>query len=272
MGIFDQIEIPEGRSQALGAARDVTNRGIAGLLGSPVDTAALLLKPLGYDHPAPIGGSEWVGDLMAKAGMVSADRYPLPEFLMSVALPGIGTQGAKGVGLLSEGLAALGGSAGRVGPKNLQSQLGAMSPEGKARLLADLQAGKGSGTYRLGDVTPSQDQGLSGLFGRGTTGADVYMTDKATDHLLTGRVQQDGFAPLDVTRFAEQAMAKRAQPDLNPAKKQQNPSLLNSGMKDQTTGRSYDARMPLRQTENGYEVRSVVPEGLPPRNKKTPKR
>lgn len=160
----------------------------------------------------------------------------------------------------------------RSAPTSLLGQAGAISPEGKARLLADLQAGKGSGTYRLGDVTQGQAAGLDALFGRPAPSRDVFMTDASANHLLAGRIRQDGFSPEEVARFAEQAMASCARPDLNTAKGGQNPSLLNGGLRDQATGRPYDARMPLRQAEDGYEVRSVVPEGLRSRNNKAPKR
>ncbi|WP_370682270.1 hypothetical protein [Comamonas sp. GB3 AK4-5] len=237
MGIFDSLDMPKRRAGSEQAMRDVVNRGIAGVLGGPVDLAALALKPLGYDHPAPIGSSEWIGNLMQQAGIVSPQRYPLPEALISLGFP-----------------------------------LGAISPVGKARLLADLKAGKGSGTYPLGEVTEGQGKGLNSLFGNESAGRTVFMTDEAAAHLLARRVQGNKFTPEDVAKFTEQAMASRARPDLNVAKTAQNPSLLNSGMRDPLTGRPYDARMPLRQLEDGYEVRSVIPEGLPPRNEKTPKR
>jgi len=116
MGIFDSLDMPggrskadfetslstpEGRARATRAVFDITNRGIAGALGGPVDLAALALKPFGYDYPTPIGGSEWIGDLMAKAGMVSSERYPIPELLVSMALPFGGARAAKTIESLS---------------------------------------------------------------------------------------------------------------------------------------------------------------------------
>lgn len=272
MGIFDQIETHEGRSQAMGAARDITNRGIAGLLGGPVDLVTLALKPFGYDHPAPVGSSEWIGEQMAKAGMVSADRYPLPEFLMSVALPGVAPKGAKGVGLLAEGLESLGGSAGHVGAKSLRSQLGVMSPEGEARLLADLHAGAGRGTFRLGDVTEGQGQGLDTLFGRPSSSRDVFMTNDALDHIVQRRMSDRQYTPEDVTRFIKSAMERRARPELDVAKSAQNPALRNTNVRDPVFGRPHDVFMPLKQVEGGYEVRSVYAPGLRPRSEKAPKR
>lgn len=223
---------------------DVANRTAASVLGGPVDITAAALGGLGYRHPAPVGGSEWIGQQMERAGAVTSERRPAAELLGSLAGPSAAAKVATGLGFMA-----------------------AMSPEGKARLLADLAAGKGSGTYRLGDVTEGQGRGLDTLFGRQATARDVYMNDRATTHLLDGRIAKDGFTPAEVALFAEQAMANRARPDLMAAKREQNPSLLNAGIRDKVTNRTYDARMPLHQSDEGYVVRTVVPEGLPARKK-----
>lgn len=233
--------------QAAQGMQDVLGRGVASMLGTPVDMAALALGAAGYQHPAPVMGSEWIGQQMEQAGMISPERRPAAELLASIPSP-------AGLGKAGMGFAA------------------AISPEGKARLLADLTAGKGSGTYRLGDVSEGQSKGLGELFGQPSGGRNVYMTDHATDHILQRRVQQQGFSPADVTSFAEQALAGRAKPDLNTSKGNQYPAMLNTGARDSVTGRAYDARMPLRQVEDGYEARSVIAEGLRGRNNKAPKR
>lgn len=142
----------------------------------------------------------------------------------------------------------------------------AIDREAKKRLVADLAAGAGSGTYRLGDVTPGQLNGLARLFGRAPAGPDVMMTNRALDHLVEARLGRDGMSPDDVGRFATQAMLPRSVADMNAAKSQQNPSLLNRGLLEQ--GTRYDARMPLGLDDEGVMfVRSVVPEGL---KKKSP--
>lgn len=212
------------------------------MLGAPVDLAAMALGAAGYQHPAPVAGSEWIGQQMEGVGLISPERRPAAEFLATMPGP-----------------TAVGAAA-------------AISPAGKARLLADLTAGKGSGTYRLGDVTEGQGKGLSTLFGQPAGGRNVYMTDDATQHIIDRRVVGQGFTPAEVAGYAEQAMANRARPDLNPAKGAQHPSLLNTGVRDPVTGRQFDARMPMRQVEDGYEVRSVVPEGLRARNNKASQR
>jgi len=260
-----RVEVARGLS-------DVAGRTAANILGGPVDLAALALRPLGYQHPAPVGGSEWIGQGMESAGVVTPERRPATEVLATLSAPGAMVGAARGLSRLAEMGPGVAPSAGRFGAGvSAVDQLGAISPEGKARLLADLQAGKGSGTYRLGDVTEWQAQGLERLFGRPVPSREVFMTDRATDHLLAGRVGANGFTPEEVARFAEQSMAGRARPDMNVAKGGQNPSLLNTGLRDPVTGRPYDARMPLRQVDEGYEVRSVIPEGYP-RSNKAPKR
>ena len=60
---------------------------MAGLLGAPVDLATLALRPFGYGVEKPVGGSEWIGQQMQDAGLVSAQRNPLAEALAGVALP-----------------------------------------------------------------------------------------------------------------------------------------------------------------------------------------
>lgn len=271
MDIFNALQDEQFRADVGRGLLDVANRGVAGLLGGPVDVAALALKPLGYSHPAPIGGSEWIGNLMEQAGMVSPERRPTAEFLASLLTPSVGTGGAKAVGLLSEMSPEVVGSAGRAGPLSMGYQLGAISPEGKARLLADLQAGKGSGSYRLGDVTEGQGKGLDELFGRPAPSRDVFMTDKALDHIIERRMGDRAFTPEDVTRFVEAALERRARPELDVSKSGQNPALRNTNVLDPVTGRRHDAFIPFKQGDAGYEVRTVYAPKLPPRNEKTPK-
>lgn len=246
---------------------DVAGRSAANLLGGPVDLAALALRPLGYQHPAPVGGSEWIGQGMEAVGFVTPERRPAAEAMATLAAPGAMVGAARGLSRLADMGPAVVPSAGRFGPgASAVEQLGAISPEGKARLLADLQAGKGSGTYRLGDVTGGQANML-GKAGLKATTTDVRMSDDAFKHLHGKRILQEGYSPEEVAKFAEQAMAKRSRVDLDPGKARQQPSLLNEGMRDQVTGKRYDARMPLDSQGDAFGVRSAVPDGLPPRKK-----
>lgn len=56
-----------------------SNRAIGGLLGMPVDMTNYALGLLGTNINKPIGGSEWLNDLMAQYGLIPQDRYPLAE-------------------------------------------------------------------------------------------------------------------------------------------------------------------------------------------------
>lgn len=137
----------------------------------------------------------------------------------------------------------------------------AIDPAGKSRLIADLIAGMGSGSYKLGDVTQGQLKGLSQAFGRAPAGPDVMMNNRTLNHLIEARLARDGFSPEEVGKFATQAMQPRADAMLDIAKSQQNPALVNRGLLD--AGSRYDARMPLGLTDNGEMfVRSIIPEGL----------
>lgn len=270
--IGDAVANPEVRASVARGLSDVAGRTAANILGGPVDLAALALRPLGYQHPAPVGGSEWIGQGMESAGVVTPERRPAAEAMATLAAPGAMVGAARGLSRIAELGPAVAPSAGRYGAGvSAVDQLGAISPEGKARLLADLQAGKGSGTYRLGDVTEGQRKALTRLGMPPTASTDVMMTDRAFQHVHNNRVLAQGFSPEDVTRFAEQAMAKRSQVDLDVAKSGQSPALMGQGLVDQASGARYEARMPLRSDGQSYEPRTVYPRGIANRNNKAPK-
>lgn len=233
--------------QVTPVAQDLVGRSMAGVIGAPVDLAAMALAPLGYQHPAPVAGSEWIGAQMEKGGAISPVRRPAAELMASLAAPAALPKAAATAGL---------------------AFMAAMSPEGKARLLADLTAGKGSGTYRLGDVTEGQAKALQRLGLPKTETRDVLMTDGVFDHLQSGRMARDNYSPADVTKFAEQAMSKSSQAELNSAKANQNPALVNRRLLDAETGARYDAQMPLKVEQGALTPATVYPRGLPPRNKK----
>ncbi|MEJ5148962.1 hypothetical protein [Comamonas sp. MYb396] len=221
---------------------------MAAFAGAPVDVAAMAMAPMGYSHAAPVGGSEWIGKQMEQVGAISPERRPAAELIANLASPAaLPKAAASGLSLIA-----------------------AISPEGKARLLADLMAGKGSGTYRLGDVTPGQQKALQRLGTPPTESRDVMMTDAAAAHMLDRRVNQDGFSPEEVVRFAEQAMQPRSSAWVDPAAKAHKPALSNSGLRDPVTGRSYTAHMPMAPNGESLDVVTVIPRGLPARKTKAP--
>jgi len=73
---------------------DVMNRAlVAGTLGAPVDIAAMAMRPFGYKEEKPFLGSEYIGEKMQQAGLVSPTRRPVAEFAAGVA-PALVTGGA----------------------------------------------------------------------------------------------------------------------------------------------------------------------------------
>jgi hypothetical protein len=89
---------------ALQAGTDVINRGtIAGTLGTPVDLVNTALQAVGLGSEKPVLGSEWIGDKMQQAGMVSPERRPVAEFAAGFVNPE--TAATKGV-MLAKALAS----------------------------------------------------------------------------------------------------------------------------------------------------------------------
>ena len=89
---------------ALQAGTDVINRGtIAGTLGTPVDLANTALQAIGLGSEKPVLGSEWIGEKMQQAGMVSPERRPVAEFAAGFVNPE--TVATKGV-MLAKALAS----------------------------------------------------------------------------------------------------------------------------------------------------------------------
>ena len=106
-GLLDALLDPQFRKDVRQGLTDAANRGaVAGLLGGPVDMATGLLNAAlmggGYlgnkagllsasQMPRPIvnavGGSEWIGQKMQDAGMVSGNRNQVAEMLAGVAIP-----------------------------------------------------------------------------------------------------------------------------------------------------------------------------------------
>ena len=76
--------------------KDLAYRTVAGILGMPVDLAAMVVRPFGYKVPEQevVGGSEWIGKQMERAGLASSARSPLKEFLAGFVSPAGMAKGA----------------------------------------------------------------------------------------------------------------------------------------------------------------------------------
>ncbi|PNG48797.1 MULTISPECIES: hypothetical protein [unclassified Variovorax] len=94
-----------------------------------------------------------------------------------------------------------------------------------------------------------------------TSTRSVYMTAGATQHLIEYRLGVQAYGPEEVLDFTEVAMASNASPEVTVAQKVRYLSLLSVAVRDQRTERMFKARMPLNEVEDGFEVRTVVPEG-----------
>lgn len=82
MGLLDALSDPQFRSDVGRGLLDAGNRGpFAGLLGGPVDLATMAMRPFGYGTEMPVGGSEWIGQKMQDAGLVTGNRNTIAELL-----------------------------------------------------------------------------------------------------------------------------------------------------------------------------------------------
>jgi len=87
--------------------KDLAYRALASAVGAPVDLATMAMRPFGYKTPDTqvVGGSEWIGSQMERAGLIGSARSPIQEFLASMAIPSP-TGMAKG-GMALAGMAAV---------------------------------------------------------------------------------------------------------------------------------------------------------------------
>jgi len=170
---------PVKDSSLMGATTDVLNRGLVGsVLGAPVDTANMVLSGVDWaankmakatgtapeQHWAsekPVGGSEWFGEKMQQAGMVSPTRRPKTEFAVSL-LPAVATGGTAAVKAAGKKIGSLIG-----GGKDLAAELQAATAgktaeeiaaaekktttaekrAGATEKIAEREAGKGEAAY-----------------------------------------------------------------------------------------------------------------------------
>lgn len=80
---------PKFREDVIRGLGETFSRGVAGVLGAPVDLTTMAMRPFGYNVPAEqvVGGSEYIGRQMEEAGLISSARNPVAEFLAGVAIP-----------------------------------------------------------------------------------------------------------------------------------------------------------------------------------------
>jgi hypothetical protein len=120
MGLLDGLLDSQFQQDVKRGLLDAGNRGfLGGLLGAPVDMATMALRPFGYSTEKPVGGSEWIGQKLQDAGLVSGNRNTVAEVLASIALPGAAAKAAPKLFAAEQAaarnLAMPGPSAGRLG-------------------------------------------------------------------------------------------------------------------------------------------------------------
>lgn len=141
--------------------KDLAYRGLASVLGGPVDLATMVMRPFGYNVPEQqvVGGSEWIGKQLEDVGLVSSARAPVQEFITSMAIPtpsglakGAALGGAALVGAVKAGgktSEALQGVAKTIQYENLPYQIThkPMTVEGGAATIDNLIPSFGPDIY-----------------------------------------------------------------------------------------------------------------------------
>lgn len=228
-------------STKLGATTDVINRGIvAGTLGAPVDLSAQLLRGFPFNADvgqSPVGGSEWIGKQMERAGVVSPTRRPIAEAVTGMApgAIGLGTMAAgklagkagnilrkvtgKESKALSEGLRTqIGGSAQDVIRSTEEAQ---KAPEKTARAVAKAQEQLGKrepiATARQSSREIEADKALSSLSPKNNVlaedvGAAIQPEAKKNIDALKAERQKTAITELKDPAFIE-ARAREAKGD-----------------------------------------------------------
>lgn len=89
IGVMGALADPQFREDVLRGLGETSARGVAGVLGAPVDLATMALRPFGYSVPAEqvVGGSDYIGRQMERAGLISGERRPIAEMLGGIMTP-----------------------------------------------------------------------------------------------------------------------------------------------------------------------------------------
>jgi len=130
------------------------NKGIAGLLGAPVDAVtwgANKLLPEGHEIQNPIGGSDSIKGLLAKLGVMdeSYDPRTKTEEYIASAGEGVGSSIVPGLGLTARGGQVLNAGVnafkGNAGKQALDKIAATMAANPKAAIALETASGAGSG-------------------------------------------------------------------------------------------------------------------------------
>jgi len=147
----------------------------------------------------------------------------------------------------------------------------AIDPKAQKKLVDGLLGDGNAERYRLGDIKQSQANDVM-TYGNGarTNALDVWMTPSTESHIQDGRTIFNNITPQKTGLHGKQAMY----PDSDvqpPFKKGDFPALMSKQFFDNDEKKLYNAMMPLRTVDDGFEVVSIIPKGLRGKNK-TPKK
>lgn len=144
----------------------------------------------------------------------------------------------------------------------------AIDPKAQKKLVDGLLGNGNTERYRLGDITRNQANEAY-VFGGKPIGesVDVYVTPNiGQEHARVSRILDEGFLSSELGLYSKQAM----RPDskiIPPATANDYPVLRSESMLDPVTRKRYNAEMPLRPVDDGFEMISIIPRGLPARKK-----
>ncbi|WP_143684573.1 hypothetical protein [Variovorax sp. KK3] len=93
-----------------------------------------------------------------------------------------------------------------------------------------------------------------------TSTNSVYMTAPAVQHLIEYRLAVQAYSREEIVDFTDAAMAANATPQATVVRGFRYPSLLSAAVHE-STRRVFNLRMPLNKSKDGFEMRTVVPEG-----------
>jgi hypothetical protein len=163
--------------------KDAAYRGFGAIAGGPVDLATMVMRPLGYSTPdnQVVGGSEWFGQKMQDAGLVSSSRNPVAEFLASVAIPAAAMRAGPAMFAAEQRMAQ-----NAMAPRTLDPQAGAIAWPGSPSKLYHGTAKEFDRFDRnlLGSNTSANDASVGFHFSDNVADADLYATMAAEKHGL----------------------------------------------------------------------------------------
>jgi hypothetical protein len=199
---------------------DVVNRAlVAGTIGAPVDIATMLMRPFGYKEEKPFMGSEYIGQKMQEAGMVTPTRRPVAELLTGLA-PSILTGGAGlaryGIGKTGELISTARGKPAAAEAERVRQAGFAELQPGIARTeqeLADIERQRGFTERALGQI---RQQPIV----RQQRQANPPYTPKQLESLQAAELRKPITEQVAAQNVAEQQRLARAQASMGQAEEQ----------------------------------------------------